>query len=979
MFNKISKYSFYIFFFIFLILTSFFFLLKVSANEMTYGWTKSINLNYSISSSIAQGIDITFDNLGNMYLTGIFTGSGDFNKSGLGIADNKNAGSNTGMFLSKYNSDGSYGWTKAITGTSTGDESTSVATDSIGNIFIGGTFYGTKCFDGASGCLTSSNSRDAFIVKYTNTGVFVWARKIGIAGSGKIYQDAIKDIAVDQDDNVYFTGGYGGGSVNFNTTGSGSSDTKVGNYVDMDSSAAFLTKYNADGSYGWTYVSNSAGYRIGKSLAIDSSGNIYVTGTGFSLSKFSSSGTLLSSFGYTGDSLSLDTSGNIYLAKCTTNLNIAKVGPTGTQIYNRTSASFSCTYDKGVGTAVDSDGTLYVIGGFYGTNVNFNFTGAGGTVYRTSNPTTKYNLFLIKYNADNTFGWVRTIGATGINHLFGRALKYDNSGNLYYTGGYMASNNTINFNNTGIGNQDLHTSFVGIFLTKYQTPGNIISEVPAGITPVLADSWDTNVSTSPQLGVQNVGIEDSQNKRIANFSVDFSNSLDWTNLTAESAGVKSVFHYPGGYTSLPGASGSSYILYVPKGDGDRVLICPGADSLSGVSLSCSGGYYLDETSPNVTVAIEGGVTYWKVSGLTGTGGMSVITGLRDTLSRLKVGNVSDHTITFGTNYGLIAGSTDTMVLEFPDFDLSSLTITDIELTDSLDSARTLGSSAGANTWGTVINSGAKTITFTVPTSGTGGYVAAAQIVIKIGLNVTGGANQIVNPSSTGSYKETITLNNTAPGEQGKIDIPIIDSDTVDISGYVTAFIHFDIDTGILSTDNCAYNQCLVHAGTTALAGNYTVDFGELTSAIVNKSQTISNHADGLPGTINSIYFDLTTNAPGGAVVTVKSLNGGLQGPGTNLITSVTDGLDIAANSGLYGYHLPVASTQLHGSIIPNSLCDSSVEFCGALSTATNTVFDTNDLPIDSARVRMDLAAAASYTNNPGLYTDTLTFVATGTF
>jgi hypothetical protein len=514
----------------------------------------------------------------------------------------------------------------------------------------------------------------------------------------------------------------------------------------------------------------------------------------------------------------------------------------------------------------------------------------------------------------------------------------------------------------------------------YAEAGNLIGQVQEGLIPVLTSDWNTDTTITSQSGIQSVGVIDqTSTKRIATFAVDFSSALDWSSLTAEVSSTKSVFHYPGGYTSLPGASGSSYTLYVPKGDGDRVLICPGASSLLAVSLSCSGGYFLDETSPNVTVAIEGGVTYWKVSGLTGTGGMSVITGLRDTLSRLKVGTLSDHTITFGTNYGLIAGSTDTMVLEFPEFDLTGLAITDIELTDNVGVTRVLASSAGADTWGAVINTGAKTITFTVPTSGTGGYAAASQIVIKIGLNATGGANQIVNPSSTGSFKETITLNNTAPGEMGELDIPIVDSDTIDITGYVTAYIHFDIDTNTDNTD-CAFDVCPVHGGLGAAEGdNYTVDLGELTSALVNKSNSTSvEHSDTINGIINSIYFDLTSNAPGGVVVSVKSLNSGLKGPGSNMIDSVTDGLDIAANSGLYGFNLTTGITMKHGEIFANTFCDTETEYCGPTSTPM-TVFDTNDLPIDSARVRMDLAAAASYTNNPGVYTDTLTFVATGTF
>jgi hypothetical protein len=508
--------------------------------------------------------------------------------------------------------------------------------------------------------------------------------------------------------------------------------------------------------------------------------------------------------------------------------------------------------------------------------------------------------------------------------------------------------------------------------------GYVAGAVPEGLAVIVnIENTPVDVSSTPVSGIQTVEIQDSStSEKIAELDIDFSANISLGNISAGNSATAAFFHSSVPLSTLTNGGSTSYTLYVPKGDGDKVWICPGASSLGGVTLSCSGGYFLSEgqTANGATASVEG--TFWKITGLTGTGGMSVITGLTDTLSRLKIATPSDHTITFGTNYGMAVGTGYTMVVEFADFDLSSLAITDIELTDNVGSVKTLAASAGADTWGAVISG--NTITFTVPTSGTGGYTASTLIVIKIGLNVTGGANQIINPSSTGSYSETIVLNNTAPGEMGTLNIPIVDSDTVDISGYVTAYINFDIDTNTDNTD-CAYNVCLAHGGLGAgTPGNYTVDLGELTSAIVNKSQTSATHSDGLPGTINSIYFDLTTNAPGGAVVTVKSLNGGLQGPGTNLITSVTDGLDIAANSGLYGFNLTTGSTQKHGDLYPNTFCDTETEFCGPTSTP-KTVFDTNNLPIDSARVRMDLAAAASYTNNPGVYTDTLTFVATGTF
>jgi hypothetical protein len=580
----------------------------------------------------------------------------------------------------------------------------------------------------------------------------------------------------------------------------------------------------------------------------------------------------------------------------------------------------------------------------------------------------------IQFSQDGT-SWVNASGILGQSNAL--ALN-ENSFDLT-TLGWSGGNFYYKLNFTSDGSS---TPIINSIILEYSI-GHTIGGAPPNYIIVLAEDENIDVSTTGVSGVNDVLIKNSSNSnKIAEVAIDFSEDINFDSIVLDTGVTSSVFHVPGGITALPGydtASNLGFTLYVPKGEGDKVWICPGASSLSSVSLSCSGGYFLTEgqTANGATATVEG--IYWKVSGLTGTGGMSVITGLRDTLSRLKVGNVSDHTITFGTNYGLIAGSTDTMVLEFPDFDLSSLAITDIELTDNVGVTRTLAGSAGADTWGVLINTGSKTITFSVPTIGTGGYAAATQIVVKIGLNVTGGVNQITNPSSTGSFKEIITLNNTAPGEMGELDIPIVDSDTIDITGYVTAYIHFDIDTNTDNTD-CAYDVCPVHGGIGAAEGdNYTVDLGELTSALVNKSNSISVvHSDTINGKINSIYFDLTSNAPGGVVVSVKSLNSGLKGPGTNMINSVTDGQDIPANSGLYGYNLTTGTTQKNGTVFPNISCDTSVEYCGPVSTP-KTVFDTNNLPIDSARVRMDLAAAAAYTNNPGVYTDTLTFVATGTF
>jgi hypothetical protein len=534
--------------------------------------------------------------------------------------------------------------------------------------------------------------------------------------------------------------------------------------------------------------------------------------------------------------------------------------------------------------------------------------------------------------------------------------------------------------------------------------------LPPGVT-TFDGSFETEVVTN-LAGIITLGVTDvSTGAPIALVNVDMelvTGDLVWTNLTAETSEDTAVLHYPGGFANLPGQMEGVFSLFIPKGVGNGVLVCPGATTLGEVIIGCTGGYFLDEYAPNVTIEEINGVVYWKVSGLSGTGVMSIVTNFADkSMSRLQANESSDHNLEFTTNNGLLLG-TDLMILTFPsEFDFGLVDYTDIDLL-SMDTQLDIDSTPSTDTWGVSVYSMNNTIIFIPPTDGTGYIPAGATIKVKIGLNATHqstGVNQITNPISVGMYQINIQIINNVGTENGIIAVPIVDSDTVDITGYVTSFIHFDIDTAtgetpgpeILGSDNtiidCNYSgveSCLTHSGGSG-GSNYTVDLGELSSAIVNKSNTTSvNHSDGGVGIINSIYFDLTTNAPGGAVITVKSLNGGLQGPGSNKISSIgvslgadgitrSDGEDIPANSGVYGYNLPTASSTLHGTIIPNSLCDSLVKFCGASNSSHKTVFDTNSLPVDSARVRLDLAAAANYTNNPGVYTDTLTFVAVATF
>jgi hypothetical protein len=102
-----------------------------------------------------QGNCIIADTLGNIYISGFFTGIVDFDP-GAGIVNLSSAGS-ADIFILKLNTSGNFIWARNLGGSSV-DESSSLTSDPFGNIYITGDFQAIADFDPAPGIynLTSS-------------------------------------------------------------------------------------------------------------------------------------------------------------------------------------------------------------------------------------------------------------------------------------------------------------------------------------------------------------------------------------------------------------------------------------------------------------------------------------------------------------------------------------------------------------------------------------------------------------------------------------------------------------------------------------------------------------------------------------------------------------------------------------------------------------------------------------------------------
>ncbi|MDD1434596.1 SBBP repeat-containing protein, partial [Dolichospermum sp. ST_sed6] len=184
------------------------------------------------------GVSIKLDSSGNIYTTGGFQGTVDFDP-GTGTSNLTSAGG-LDVFISKLNSDGSFAWAKSFGGTGT-DFGTSIKLDSSGNIYTTGTFQGTADFDPGNGTsnLTSAGSYDVFVSKLNSDGSFAWAKSLG----GTL-EDIANSITVDSSGNIYTTG-YFNGTADFDP-GTGTSNLTSAGYDNV-----FVSKLNSDGSFAW--------------------------------------------------------------------------------------------------------------------------------------------------------------------------------------------------------------------------------------------------------------------------------------------------------------------------------------------------------------------------------------------------------------------------------------------------------------------------------------------------------------------------------------------------------------------------------------------------------------------------------------------------------------------------------------------------------------------------------------------------------
>src|SRR5690606_35729190 len=125
-------------------------------------WAKQMG-GSDIAGDYSYGIFV--DASGNVYTTGFFNGTVDFDP-GAGISNLTAVSSD--VFVSKLTSAGDFVWAKQISGPN-GEQGEDIAVDENGNVFVMGTFYSTADFNPGAAVYTlnavGGMYQDNFILK----------------------------------------------------------------------------------------------------------------------------------------------------------------------------------------------------------------------------------------------------------------------------------------------------------------------------------------------------------------------------------------------------------------------------------------------------------------------------------------------------------------------------------------------------------------------------------------------------------------------------------------------------------------------------------------------------------------------------------------------------------------------------------------------------------------------------------------------
>ncbi len=361
-------------------------------------WAKKVQTN---SQTWAWGIDLDQNN--NVYVTGQFAGTGDFDP-GAGTY-NMTSSYGAQIFVLKLDVAGEFVWAKNfITNGLSGGECVgkSIKIDPLGNIYTAGYFVDTVDFDPgvATFQLVSNGDIDIFISKLDASGNFVWAKSFG--GNNR---DEVYDLELDDVGNVYTTGGFQD-SVDFDPNGSAFDLYSFGSEV-------FISKLDASGNFVWAkHFAGGAGDYYGQGIAVDADHNVFTTG-------------------YINSSVDMDPGPNsLYMGSGIGVIFVSKLNAAGDYVWAKILPTSGFGYGNGL--AINANSDVYITGGFIG---NGDFDPGAGTTTLTA--VGNMDVFILNLDSAGGFMNVWQMGSSTTDR--GESIFVDVTGSIYTTGTFGTS------------------------------------------------------------------------------------------------------------------------------------------------------------------------------------------------------------------------------------------------------------------------------------------------------------------------------------------------------------------------------------------------------------------------------------------------------------------------------------------------------------------------------------------------------------
>lgn len=414
---------------------SFLLLFPFFLSAQNYEWA------HGMGSPLSDGgYALAIDASGNVYSTGTFQGTVDFDP-GVGTMNLTAMGTSDG-YIQKLDAAGNFVWVQQIS-SSIMVISEALALDASGNVHVTGAYSGTADLDPGTGTVSVASlgtDPNIFVLKLDPAGALLWAKH-----TESVLTSVARDIAIDAAGNVYSTGNFEG-TADFNPGATVS-------LTALNQRDTYIQKHDISGNLLWVKQLENTAIDEGNGIAVDAAGAVYITGKFWGTTDFDP--------GTGTNNLTSNGADDTYILKLTTTGDLAWVKQIG-----------GPDYEYGYTIWVDGTGNIYSAGSFQNT---VDFDPGVGTANLTSAGFD--DSYLFKLNAAGDFLWAKQITGSGVNVIL--SMFIDATGSIYTTGIFE---NTADFD-PGVGTFNLTAAgLIDIFIQKLDATGNLVWALAFGGT-----------------------------------------------------------------------------------------------------------------------------------------------------------------------------------------------------------------------------------------------------------------------------------------------------------------------------------------------------------------------------------------------------------------------------------------------------------------------------------------------------------------